>query len=145
MNQNLSENGLNMEIKQVENFVLKDLERLEGENEDFVNSLKLWMEFAFKRNLLKGEITKLYHRHQNALQVLIDEGFVKKAPLSMDRHLSDCDVKITSKGWKRLDEINQNLFKKIYYGVLPELKTQSVKYFLLLIYSIILLMIGFLL
>lgn len=134
-----------MEIKQLENFILKDLERLEGDNEEFVNSLKLWMEFALKRNLPKGEITKLYHRHQNALQVLIDEGFVKKAPLSMNHHLSDCDIKIISKGWKRLDEINQNLFKKIYYGVLPELKKQSVQYFLLFIYSLILLVIGYLL
>lgn len=133
---------VDMEIKQLENFILKDLERLEGDNEEFVNSLKLWMEFALKRNLSKDEITKMYHRHQNALQVLIDEEFVKKRYL--DKHLSDCDVKILSKGWKRLDGINQNLFKKIYYGVLPELKKQIIQYFFLIIISLITFLLGLL-
>jgi len=117
-----------MEISTLKKVILRNLEKLEQTSyRGRVETLKLWMEFAFSRKR-NSNFQKLYNLHQSALELLIKNGEVNNAGGKL---ISDSEFKLTPMGRETLDKLNRGLIKRIYYYFEPQIKSEMFKYLIL--------------
>lgn len=123
-----------MEIVKLKNKILSNLESLEKDGyRGRVETFNLWMKFA-KSIKGKADFNELYKKHQAALQRLIDDNLVVNVS---NKPISSTLIELSPKGREKLDEINKNIFKKVYKYFEPQVKSELVKYIFVLISFIV--------
>ena len=121
---------MKFEMDKLEKIVLRNLDQLKDESDrGYIHVSRLW--FSLNRSIKIKDPQEAYRRHYAALELLREKGLIKERAGSTP--LSDGDVRLTSKGIKEIDKINRGFLRRLYYYFERDIKSEFVKYFLMLL------------